>query len=165
MIFGNTFFVKINFMDTQHRTLLRANWHITLEFPQITLNQSTIREFCTKSICIDFLSKFGEILLQEYVSERTSHPGHLRWSSLQIKELRRVKCEANFVSSGSKIVKCLRSRKYDPVIIEEMMDLVLYPSTALYRSVLKHCSLTNKAGFCHRTESDLFLFSWIFLWL
>ena len=30
---------------------------------------------------------------------------------LQTKE---VKCEANFVSSGSKIVKCLRHHKYDP---------------------------------------------------
>ena len=60
-------------------------------------------------------------------------------------KLRRVKCEANFVSSGSKIVKCFRCRKYDSVIIERTICLVLGPSTALYRSFLKHCNLTYKA--------------------
>ena len=34
----------------------------------------------------------------------------------------RVKCEASFVSSGSKIVKRLRRRKYDPVIIDREDD-------------------------------------------
>ena len=60
-------------------------------------------------------------------------------------KLRRVRCEANFVSSGSKIVKRLRRRKYDPLIIENTIGLVLGPSTALYRSFLEHCTLTNKA--------------------
>ena len=50
-----------------------------------------------------------------------------------------------FVSSGSKIVKRLRRRKYDPVIIERTIDLELDPSTALYKSFLKHCTLINKA--------------------
>ena len=59
-------------------------------------------------------------------------------------KLRRVKCQANFVSSGSKIVKRLRRRKYDPVIIERTISIVLGPFTVLYRSVLKHCTLTNK---------------------
>ena len=85
----------------------------------------------------DLLSKFGDISFQENVSEGIFHPvfyGHL------VYKLRRVKCEANFVSSGSKIVKLLRCRKYDPVIIERTIGLVLGPSTAMYRSPLKHCS-------------------------
>ena len=41
------------------------------------------------------------------------------------------------------IVKHLR--KYDPLIIERMIGLVLGPSTTMYRSFLKHCTLTNKA--------------------
>ena len=50
-----------------------------------------------------------------------------------------------FISSGSKIVKRLRRRQYDPVIIERTIGLVLGPSTALYEPFLKHCTLTNKA--------------------
>ena len=65
-------------------------------------------------------------------------------SSLVYK-LRRVKCEANFVASGSKIAKRLRRRKYDPVIIERTICLMIGPSTALLRSFPKHCTLTNKA--------------------
>ena len=60
-------------------------------------------------------------------------------------KLRRVKCEANFFSAGLKKVKRLRRRKYDPVIIERTICLVLNPSTALYRSFLKHCTLTYKS--------------------
>ena len=56
-----------------------------------------------------------------------------------------VRCEANFVSSGFKIVKLLRRRKFDPWIIERIIGLMLGPSTALYRSFIKHCTLTNKA--------------------
>ena len=54
----------------------------------------------------------------------------------QVYKLRSVKCEANFVSSGSEIVKRLRRRKYSPVIIERTICLVLGTSTALYRSLL-----------------------------
>ena len=60
-------------------------------------------------------------------------------------KLRRIKGETNFISSGSKIVKCLRRRQYDPVIIGRTIGLVLGPLTALYRSFLKRCTLTNKA--------------------
>ena len=60
-------------------------------------------------------------------------------------KLRSVKGETNFISSGSKIVKRLRRRQYDPVIIERTIGLVLGPFTALYRSFLNHCTLTNKA--------------------
>ena len=90
----------------------------------------------------DLLSKFGEISFQEYVTEGISHP--VFYGDLVYK-LRRVRCEANFVSSGSKIVKRLRRRKYDPLIIENTIGLVLGPSTALYRSFLENYTLTNKA--------------------
>ena len=40
-------------------------------------------------------------------------------------KLRRVKCEANVVSSGSKIVKRLLRRMYGPVIIDRAIGLVL----------------------------------------
>ena len=46
---------------------------------------------------------------------------------------RRVKGDANFISSGSKIVKRFRRRQYDPVIIERTIGLVFGPFTALYR--------------------------------
>ena len=55
------------------------------------------------------------------------------------------KDNTNFISSGSKIVKRLWRRQYDPVIIERTIGRVLGPFTALYRSFLKRCTLTNKA--------------------
>ena len=79
---------------------------------------------------------------QKYVSEGISHP--VFYGDL-VSKLRRVKCEANCVPSGSKIIKHLRRRKYDPVIIERTICLVPCPFTALYRSFLKHCTLTNTA--------------------
>ena len=39
----------------------------------------------------------------------------------------------------------LGRRHYDPVIIERTIGLVLGPFTALYRSFIKRCTLTNKA--------------------
>ena len=60
-------------------------------------------------------------------------------------KLRRVKYTPNFFSSGSKIVKRLRRRQYDQVIIERTIGLVLGPSTAVHEPFLKHCTLTNKA--------------------
>ena len=87
-------------------------------------------------------SEFGEKSFQVYVSEGISHS--VFYCDLVYK-LRRVKCEANFVSSDSKIVKRLRRRNYDPVIIERTNGLVLGPSSALCRYFLKHCTLTNKA--------------------
>ena len=86
-----------------------------------------------------------------FISEGISHP--VLYGDLVYK-LRRVKFEANFVvSSGSKIVKRLRRRKYDPVVIERTIGLVLDPSTALYRSFLKHCTLT------YRSFGDVFMLS------
>ena len=90
----------------------------------------------------ELLSKFGDISFQEYLSKGISHP--VFYGDLVYK-LRRVKDTPNFISSGSKIVKRLRRRQYDPVIIERTIGLVLGPCTALYRPFLKHCTLTNKA--------------------
>ena len=90
----------------------------------------------------ELLSKFGAILFQEYVSKGITHP--VFYGDL-IYKLRRVKSETNFISSGSKIVKRLRRRQYEHVITERTIGLVLGPFTALYRSFLKHCTLTHKA--------------------
>ena len=88
------------------------------------------------------LSKFGDISFQEYVSKGISHP--VFYGDLVYK-LRRTKDTPNLISSSSKIVKHLRRRQYDPLIIERTISLVLDPSTALYGPFLKHCTLTNKA--------------------
>ena len=61
-------------------------------------------------------------------------------------KLRSVKDTPNFISSGSIIVKRLRSRQYDPIIIERTIGIVFCPSTAFYEPFLKHCTLTNKAA-------------------
>ena len=90
----------------------------------------------------ELLSKFGDISFQEYLSKGISHP--VFYGDLVYK-LRRVKDTPNFISSGSKRVKRLRRRQYDPVIIERTIGLVLGPSTVLYEPFLKHCTLTNKA--------------------
>ena len=61
-------------------------------------------------------------------------------------KLRRTRV-SNYVISMGKImhlVKHLRHRRYDPRIIEKTKDLVLSPSTAIYRLFLKHCTLNNK---------------------
>ena len=90
----------------------------------------------------ELLSKFGDISFQEYMSKETSHS--VFYGDLVYK-LRRVKDTPNFISSGSKIVKSLRRRQYDPLIIERTIGLVLGPSTVLYIPFLNHCTLTNKA--------------------
>ena len=89
-----------------------------------------------------FLSKFGDISFQEYTSKGISHP--VFYGGLVYK-LRRVEDKPNFISSGSKIVKRLRRRLYDPLIIERTIGLVLDPSTVLYRPFIKHCTLSYKA--------------------
>ena len=88
------------------------------------------------------MSKFGDMSFQEYVSKGISHP--VFYGDLVYK-LRRVKGTPNFISSGSKIVKRLRRRQYDPLITERTIGLVLGPSTTLYGPFLKHCTLTSKA--------------------
>ena len=90
----------------------------------------------------ELLSKVGDISFQEYVSKGISHP--VFYGDL-VYNLSRFKDTPNFISSGSKIVKRLRRRQYNPFIIERTKGLVLGPSTALYTPFLKHCALTNKA--------------------
>ena len=91
----------------------------------------------------DLLSKFGDISFQEWICfGRNLSPGLLWLSSLHTKEGQMWR-EFRLVGLV-KIVKRLRRRKYDPVIIERTIGLVLGPSTALYRSFLKQCTLTNK---------------------
>ena len=90
----------------------------------------------------ELLSKFVDISFQEYLSKGISHP--VFYGNLVYK-LRRVKETPNFISSGSQIVKRLRRRQDDPVIIVRTIGLELGPFTALYRPFLKHCTLTNKA--------------------
>ena len=90
----------------------------------------------------ELLSKVGEISFQDYVSQGITHP--VFYGDLVYK-LRRFKGESNFISSGSKIVKRLRRRQYDPAIIDRTIGIVLGPFTTLYRSFLKRCTLTNMA--------------------
>ena len=89
----------------------------------------------------ELMSKFSAISFQEYVSKGIAHP--VFYGEIVYK-LRRVKGETNFISSGSKIVKRLRRRQYDPAFIERTIGPVFGPFTALYRSFLKRCTLTNK---------------------
>ena len=99
------------------------------------------------------LSKFGDISFQEYVSKGISQP--VFYGDL-VYNVRRVKDTPHFISSGSKIVKRLRRRQYDPLVIERTIGLVLGPSAALYGPFLKHCTLTNKAvGTIWRALSNL----------
>ena len=94
----------------------------------------------------ELLSKFGEISFKDYVSQGIFY-GDL------VYKIRRVKGEANFISSGTKIVKLLRRRQYDPAMIERTICLVLGPFTALYRSFLKRCNLTKAVGTIWRALS------------
>ena len=90
----------------------------------------------------ELLVKFGQVSFQEYVSMGISHPNF--YGDLVYK-LRRVKGTDDFISSGIKIVKRLKRRQYDPEIIIKTIRRVCGPSTASYRRLLKHCTLTNRA--------------------
>ena len=80
------------------------------------------------------LSKFGAISFQDYVSQGITHPVY--YGDLVYK-LRRVKGEANFITSGLKIVKRLRRLQYDPAIIKRTIDLVLGPFYSLVQIISK----------------------------
>ena len=60
--------------------------------------------------------------------------------------MRRVKGTQNCILKGSKIVKRLRRRHFDTLIIKRTIGLVLVPSTTFYKPFLKHCTLTNMAA-------------------
>ena len=121
---------------------LVQTWSLTMGYRYPKLLKTFGKFFMSYS---EPLSKFGAISFQDYVSQGINHP--VFYGDLVYK-LRRVKGEANFISAGSKIVKRLRCRQYDPAIIERTIasiGLVLGPFTVLYRSFLKRCTLTNKA--------------------
>ena len=90
----------------------------------------------------ELMSKFGALSFQNFVSKGITCP--VFYGDLVYK-FRWIKGETNFISLGLKIVKRLRRCQYDPMIIERTIGLVLGPFTALYRSFLKRCTLTNKA--------------------
>ena len=85
----------------------------------------------------DLYSKFGEKYVTEGIAPTVFY-------GVLVYKLSTIRCEANFVSSGSKIVLPLPRQTHDQVIIERTISIVLCPSTAMYGSFLKHCTLTNK---------------------
>ena len=74
---------------------------------------------------------------------RTLLLGSLLWSGEQTKE---GQMHNQFRLVGSKTIKGLRGRKFDPVITERTIHVchVLGPSATLYRSFLECCTLTKK---------------------
>ena len=113
-------------------------------FPELVMSTDLLSFEHPSVLLFCFFRSYSELLsisFQEYVSEGISHPV---FYGVLVYKLTRVKCEPNFVLSGSKIVKRLWRREYDPVIIERTIGLLHGPSTALYRSFLKHCTLFNK---------------------
>ena len=92
----------------------------------------------------ELLSNCVDISFQEYLSKGIFHLVFYGTCDLVLK-LRKVKYTPNCISSGSKIVKRVRRRQYDQVVIERTIGIVLGPSTAVYTPFLKRCTLTNKA--------------------
>ena len=108
----------------------------------------------------ELLSKFGAISFQDYVSQGITHPD-------LVYKLRRVKGEANFISLGSKIVKRLRRRQYDPAIIERTIGLVLGPFTALRTVLVVYLSvpcLLKSSYTLLRMLKCLKLYAWSCMW-
>ena len=81
-------------------------------------------------------------------SQGISHPVFYNYL---VYKLRRVKDAATFVSSVSNIVQRLQSRKYDSLITERTIGLVLGPSTALCRSFPKALPSNLQAGLDYMT--------------
>ena len=72
----------------------------------------------------ELLSKFGAIPFQDHVTKGISHPV---FYSDHVYKLRRARGSTHFIPSGTKIVKCLQRRQYDPWIIEKTIRLVFGP--------------------------------------
>ena len=89
----------------------------------------------------ELLSKFGDILFQEFVSKGISHPV---FYGVLVYKLRIVKDALNFVSSGSKIVKRLRRRHWSIDHREDYRSCA-WPFYNPDTPFLKHCTMTNKA--------------------
>ena len=86
------------------------------------------------------------------VQYRFNYMIHLVFYGDLVYKLRTVKGEANFILSGSKIVKRLQRRQYDPAIIERTICLMLGHFTALYRSFLQRSTLTKRLGLYTQTK-------------
>ena len=97
----------------------------------------------TLSFCPNFV---------KFVSEGISHP--VFYGDLVYK-LSRVKSAADIVSSGWKIGKRIRRQKFDPVIIERTIGLVLGHSTSFYRSFQEHFTLNRWWGLIDWTCQNL----------
>ena len=106
-------------LDFHSKNLQITSKLLTQEYRYHKLRKTFWKFFRSYS---ELLSNFGDISFQEYLSKGISHP--VLYGDLVYK-LRRVKDTPNFFSSGSKIVKRLRRRQYDPVIIEWTIGLVL----------------------------------------
>ena len=78
------------------------------------------------------------LYLQNHVKNRNLDQRY-RYEYYITDNLRRCKYKVLY------LIKRLRRRQYDSLIIERTIGLVLGPSTALYRPFLKHFTLTNKA--------------------
>ena len=93
-------------------------------------------------------------LTQEHMSKRICNP--VFYGDLVYK-IMRGKDTTNFLSSGSKNVKVIKRRHYDPLFIGMTIGLVLGPSTSSYIAFLKHCPLKQKSlvtGLVH-TSSEV----------
>ena len=115
--------------------LLQDYWHRVTDIMSLEIHFESSSGH-TLIFCPNLVKYLSRICFQMDLLPRL-----LRWSSRQHKD---CKGAVNFVSSGSKIIKRLRRRKCEPMIIERIMGLALAPSTALYRSSLGHYTLNNK---------------------
>ena len=95
-------------------SILKSSNHFTTIDTALQISQDSKNMWRSPGHILSFYSNFGETSCKEYVSEGITHP--VFYGDIVYK-LRRVKGSVNFVSTGSKIVKRLRRRKYDPVII------------------------------------------------
>ena len=84
------------------------------------------------------LNVYYMFIVSRMCFKRNHSPGLRRY------KLRRVKDLAYFISSSLKIVKRIRRRQYDPVLIKRTIGLVIGPSTTFYRQFLKDFNLNNK---------------------
>ena len=151
----------VTFPDSHHTVFTCRSWldllDVVLAFWISILKMSKLPQNCWPRVIditsfekhlessLDHTPNFRRNLVvfrSKNMSKGISHP--VFYGDLVYK-LRRVKDTPNFISSGLKIVKRLRRRQYDQLIIERAIGLVLGPSTALYKPFLERCTLINKA--------------------
>ena len=119
-------------------TLLQNCWHRVIDITSFEKHLKSSLDHNPNNLVIQKIYIVSRIFVK-----RNKSPCFLRWSGLPTKEGQRY---TEFYLVGSTIVKRLRRRQYDPKIIERTIGLLLGPSTALYRTFLKHCTLTRLLG-------------------